>query len=97
MRAQVHLRTLIIGYLVFLPLQLIQEGMAIWKIHVATFMVGFALIGLDDVGNGLEDPFGEDLADIPLNTLAKMDEDGAVIRPYPLYFIRSSTTNPYMY
>ena len=92
-----HLRTLIIGYLVFLPLQLIQEGMAIWKIYVATFIVGFALIGLDDVGNGLEDPFGKDLADIPLNTLAKMDECGAATRPHPLCLIRSSTTNPYSY
>jgi hypothetical protein len=44
--------------------------MDIWKVMIAVFIVGFSLIGLEDIGNRLEDPFGTDVADIPLNTLS---------------------------
>ena len=66
----VHLRTLIIAYVIFLPLSLFGEGMRIWKVMVAVFIIGFSLFGLEKIANQLEDPFGEDNADIPLNTLS---------------------------
>ena len=65
-----HLRTLIVAYVIFLPLSLFGEGMMIWKVMGAVFIIGYSLFGLEQIANQLEDPFGADNADIPLNTLS---------------------------
>lgn len=41
---------------------------------VVVLMVAYTFLGLDAVGDEIEDPFGEDLNDLPLSTLSRMIE-----------------------
>lgn len=41
---------------------------------VVVMLVAYTFLGLDAVGDELEDPFGEDLNDLPLSTLSRMIE-----------------------
>jgi putative membrane protein len=41
---------------------------------LVVLMVAYTFLGLDAVGDEIEDPFGEDLNDLPLSTLSRMIE-----------------------
>ncbi len=41
---------------------------------LVVMLVAYTFLGLDAVGDELEDPFGEDLNDLPLSTLSRMIE-----------------------
>ncbi|MFZ9888163.1 MAG: bestrophin family protein [Myxococcota bacterium] len=55
-------------YLLALPLALL-EGAGVLTPFVTLF-VAFAFLGLDAIGDEMEDPFGIDLNDLPLDTIA---------------------------
>jgi len=45
-----------------------------WFTPVVVAMIAYAFFGLDSVGDEIEDPFGEDLNDLPLSTISRMIE-----------------------
>lgn len=55
-------------YLLALPLALV-DGAGVLTPFVTLF-VSFAFLGLDAIGDEMEDPFGTDLNDLPLHTIA---------------------------
>ena len=59
-------------YVFALPFGLVES------LHLLTplvvLMVAYTFLGLDAVGDEIEDPFGEDLNDLPLSTLSRMIE-----------------------
>ncbi len=60
----VHLRRLILLYCYTLPLALVQD-FAWWTIP-ATLFVSYAFFGIEEIGVEIEDPFGSDDNDLPL-------------------------------
>lgn len=52
-------------YLITLPVVMVPE--TDWMIIPVTFLIGFALLGIEEAGIEIEDPFGDDPNDLPLN------------------------------
>ncbi|WCK52821.1 bestrophin family ion channel [Aneurinibacillus sp. Ricciae_BoGa-3] len=63
----VHLKGLLGVFCTTLPLGLI-EGMG-WASVFATLFVSFAFLGIEEIGVEIEDPFGEDPNDLPLDDI----------------------------
>ncbi|MGF1491086.1 MAG: bestrophin family protein [Microcoleaceae cyanobacterium] len=62
-----HLKHLLILYCLFLPFQIVQElG---WASVVATGVTTFALFGIEAIGLEIENPFGYDYNDLPLESI----------------------------
>jgi len=59
-------------YVLALPFALAETLHALTPVVV--LMVAYTFLGLDAVGDEIEDPFGEDLNDLPLSTLSRMIE-----------------------
>ena len=69
-----HIKQLLMMYLATLPLLLVQKmgGMALFVVPAITF----GLIGVEEAGIEIEDPFGDDPNDLPLDELcADLDRD----------------------
>ncbi|KAI9220447.1 Bestrophin/UPF0187, partial [Blastocladiella britannica] len=63
---RVHLKQLILFWLMLLPLQIVQtHGLIITP--VLTALVTFTFLGIDAIGNEIEQPFGYDANDLPLD------------------------------
>ncbi len=60
----VHLRRAILIYCLTLPFALVHDFG--WLAVVCTLLVSFILIGIEELGVEIEDPFGEDENDLPL-------------------------------
>ncbi|TPX35674.1 hypothetical protein SmJEL517_g01925 [Synchytrium microbalum] len=69
-----HLKQLLWLYLFFLPLQIVRP---MKEMSVLTAcLVSFAFLGLDAIANEIEEPFGTDTNDLPLDYLTrKLQED----------------------
>jgi putative membrane protein len=63
----VHLRHLMVAYLVTLPFVLIP--IMDWCAILAVGFVSFSLLGIEEAGLEIEDPFGEDPNDLPLDDI----------------------------
>jgi ion channel-forming bestrophin family protein len=63
----VHLKGLLGVFSTTMPLGLI-EGMG-WASVFATLFVSFAFLGIEEIGVEIEDPFGEDPNDLPLDDI----------------------------
>lgn len=59
-------------YCIALPFGLVDALK--WSTPLAVLFVSFALFGLDAIGDELEDPFGKDPNDLPLNALCRTIE-----------------------
>jgi putative membrane protein len=46
----------------------------LWATPIVVFLIGYAFFGLDAVGDEIEDPFGEEVNDLPLHQLSTMIE-----------------------
>ena len=69
-----HIKQLLMVYLATLPLLMVQMmgGMAVLAVPV----IAFGLIGVEEAGIEIEDPFGDDPNDLPLDELcAELDRD----------------------
>jgi putative membrane protein len=65
----VHLRRVILIYCYSLPLALVRD-FGWWTIP-ATFFVAFVLLGIEEIGVEIEDPFGDDDNDLPLESFCE--------------------------
>ncbi len=63
----VHLRRALLIYCVTLPLVFVQ-AMHFWCIP-ACALIGFVLFGIEEIGVEIEDPFGRDANDLPLEDI----------------------------
>ncbi len=70
----IHLKHLLLIYCFAIPFQFVAE-LSWWTIPVAG-TISFALLGIEAIGLEIENPFGYDYNDLPLdNIAAKMTED----------------------
>lgn len=74
----VHLRRALILYCFSLPFILVQI-FGWWTIFI-TLLVSYILLGIEEIGVEISDPFGEDDNDLPLEAICQTIEDN--LRPY---------------
>jgi ion channel-forming bestrophin family protein len=63
----IHLRQLLFIYCLLLPFQVVEE--LSWWTAPATALVSFTLFGIEAIGVEIENPFGTDPNDLPLDTI----------------------------
>lgn len=68
----VHLRRSLILYCFTLPFALVKDFG--WWAIVATLLVAYAFFGIEEIGVEIEDPFGHDDNDLPLERICKTIE-----------------------
>ena len=68
----VHVRRALIAYCLSLPLAIAGEFQ--WFTVPITFMVCYVLIGIEEIGVEIEDPFGADENDLPLEAICQTIE-----------------------
>jgi len=66
------MHTIVAGYCFALPFGLVATTRLATPVVVA--LIAYAFLGLDAVGDELEEPFGSDYNDLPLETLSRMIE-----------------------
>ncbi|MCA9189525.1 MAG: bestrophin family ion channel [Pirellulaceae bacterium] len=72
----VHARRALILYLLTLPLALCSK--LHWWSAIATACVAFVFLGIEEIGVEIEDPFGQDDNDLPLEKICKTIENNIV-------------------
>jgi putative membrane protein len=82
----VHLRRALILYCVTLPFALIESYG--WSTVIDTLLIAYILFGIEEIGVEIEDPFGEDDNDLPLEQIC------ATIESNLLSVIRSPGAEP---
>lgn len=65
----IHLKQILLVYCVFLPFQLVDAFG--WVTGLATMMVTFVLLGIEEIAEEIEDPFGTDPNDLPLDQICQ--------------------------
>jgi ion channel-forming bestrophin family protein len=65
----IHLKQLLLLYCLSLPFQMVQ-GLA-WLTGPVVGLISFTLLGIEEIGIEIEDPFGRDPNDLPLDTICK--------------------------
>jgi ion channel-forming bestrophin family protein len=65
----VHLRRALIVYCFTLPLALVQKYG--WETVPVTLMIAYVLFGIEEIGVEIEDPFGSDVNDLPLEKICE--------------------------
>ena len=76
----VHLRRALIVYLVTLPMALVADFG--WSTIPAMLLIAYILLGVEEIGVEIEDPFGDDVNDLPLKTLCETIENNLqALRP----------------
>jgi len=63
----IHLRQLLFIYCFLLPFQVVEELR--WWTAPATALVSFTVFGIEEIGVEIENPFGTDPDDLPLDTI----------------------------
>ena len=63
----IHLKQLLLLYCFLLPFEVVDELK--WMTAPAIAIVGFTLLGIEAIGIEIEDPFGTDSHDLPLDTI----------------------------
>jgi ion channel-forming bestrophin family protein len=86
----IHLKQLLLIYCLLLPFQVVEELR--WWTAPAIALVSFTLFGIEAIGVEIENPFGDDPNDLPLdticNTIERNIDDLISIEPH---YRRSST------
>lgn len=76
----VHLRRALIVYLVTLPMALVSDFG--WATAPAVLLIAYILLGVEEIGVEIEDPFGDDENDLPLKSLCETIENNLqALRP----------------
>ena len=65
----IYLKRLILIYCIGLPFHLVVE--IEWLTAIAVGLVSFILLGIEQIGNEIENPFGHDLNDLPIDTICE--------------------------
>jgi len=65
----VYLKRLILIYCITLPFHLVME--LEWLAAIAVGLVSFILLGVEQIGNEIENPFGHDANDLPIDALCE--------------------------
>jgi len=63
----VHLRTFLVLWLIVLPFSLVS--VLGWGTFVASTITAYALLGIESIGVEIENPFGHDFSDLPLDDI----------------------------
>ncbi len=63
----IHLKQLLLIYCLLLPFQLVKD-LGVWTGLIIS-LVAFTLFGIEEIGIEIEDPFGRDPNDLPLDTI----------------------------
>ncbi len=66
----IHLKQLLLIYCLSLPFQMVAKMG--WYTVPLTALISFTLLGIEEIGNQIEDPFGNDPNDLPLDMLCKV-------------------------
>jgi len=66
----IHLKQLLLIYCLSLPFQMVAKMG--WYTVPLTALIGFTLLGIEEIGNQIEDPFGNDPNDLPLDDLCNV-------------------------
>lgn len=70
-----QIRQLLFVYLATLPFALVSQlG---WFVVPSTMVIAFGLVGIEDAGTQIEDPFGDDANDLPLGDYCAAVQDDA--------------------
>lgn len=69
----VHLRRALIVYLLTLPMALVRDFG--WGTVPATLLIAYIMLGVEEIGVEIEDPFGDDENDLPLKSLCETIEN----------------------
>lgn len=65
----IHLRQLLLLYCLSLPFQFVNDlG---WWTSVVVVLISFTLFGIEEIGVEIENPFGKDANDLPLDTICE--------------------------
>lgn len=65
----VHLRRALIVYLFTLPMALVNDFG--WVTVPAILLIAYVMLGVEEIGVEIEDPFGDDVNDLPMKTLCE--------------------------
>lgn len=65
----IYLKRLLLIYCFFLPFQLVSNSE--WLTAFLVFLISFALFGIEEIGNEIQEPFGYDPNDIPLDQICR--------------------------
>lgn len=63
----IHLRQLLLLYCLLLPMRVVKD--LTWWTGPAEALMSFVVLGVEEIGNEIEDPFGTDANDLPLDSL----------------------------
>ena len=63
-----HLRRFLFVFLLTLPFVLVEMG---WAMVASVAVITYALIGIEEIGVQIEDPFGHDLNDLPIDEICE--------------------------
>ena len=88
----IYLKRLIFIYCLFLPFQLVHN-VGWWTVFVVT-TVSFILLGVEEIGYELEDPFGRDANDLHLDEICHtiLDNVEEILAFAPAHLAADSTT-----
>jgi putative membrane protein len=84
----IHLKQLVLIYCLALPLEFVDE--LNWQTAPIVGLVSFTIFGIEEIGREIENPFGYDANDLPLdqicNTMKKNIEDLITLAPCLRYW-----------
>ncbi len=84
----IHLKQLVLVYCLTLPFEFVDELM--WMTGPIVALVSFTILGIEEIGIEIEDPFGYDANDLPLDqichTMERNIEDLITLAPCVRYF-----------
>ena len=66
----IHLKQLLLLYCFLLPFQIVDD--LHWWTGLISALVSFTLLGIEAIGLEIENPFGYDANDLPLDTICKV-------------------------
>lgn len=66
----IHLKQLLLIYCLSLPFQMVDKMG--WYTAPLTALISFTLFGIEEIGNQIEDPFGRDPNDLPLDSFCQV-------------------------
>ena len=65
----IHLKQLLLIYCLTLPFQVVTQ--LEWWTAIVVMVVSFTLFGIEAIGMEIENPFGRDYNDLPLDTICE--------------------------
>ncbi len=65
----IHLKQILLVYCIFLPFQFVDSFG--WTTGFASIMMTFVLLGIEEIAEEIEDPFGTDHNDLPLDQICQ--------------------------